>query len=146
MCGCEGSPVVAVASSLLDSEVLNRHMFKEIYRDRNQSPRAYVPYQFTEIYQHRKQSPRPYIPNRHMFTEIYRSRSQSPGPYTFFKELALEFDEEISFLMCRFEGSHEEGVVELHRRVEVLRRCMSGRRYQHRNRSPRPYITLIYVP
>ena len=50
MCGYEGSPVVAVAWSLLDSEVLNRHMFKEIYRSRKQSPWSFVVHIFdTEI-------------------------------------------------------------------------------------------------
>ena len=45
--------------------------------------------------------------------------------------------------MCRFEGSHEEGVAALHRRVGVLRRYMSERRYQHRSQSPRPYVNNI---
>ena len=42
MCGCEGSHSEDVASSLRGVEVLNRHVFKEIYQHRNQSPRPYI--------------------------------------------------------------------------------------------------------
>jgi len=58
-------------------------------------------------------------------------------------QLALEFDKEISFLMCIFEGSPVVAVVSSLLDSEVQRRCMLGKDISKSKRKPETICSLL---